>query len=513
MLVSRSVHTVDLSGLTKIDTMTKPPGFDTDAEELFAYYDDTARPLVQARNHELGIGLKNNRRPILIGLIKRVVDRLSVVYASQPTRWLRNEMTLQRLPEGHPDHVTMLRTLRLMQANLAWRYVDRIRSLLRSAFIRYVPNPCRRSVTMRIFNPNQVMREVDMGTPDCLETDRRIALRLTGERFEYWENTVDGWIPWWIDKNGNVLENQPLEFLVFDEDGMIVGQQNPYGDTLPIQYIKDDYSAGRAWLPPANSRLAIVEAVNGMANDTWNLLVHQAHQEIFIKTDNPGSIPNTTGPGLRQKVDRDVQIDVVNANTQIAAVQRVLEFFIRLGIVTEELPADEFDPSKKIVTGAAQKVREAPLRQRRENQIPLADIDEAEAWQKIVAVHNVHAPTWMRPMLNPNFELEVEVAEVNPPVDKRELLEAEARSQAMGASSTIDTIQRAENIDRHSAIRQFERVRQDNILYPPMVPMTINDGPRIADIASRQAPDPVTDNNDSVLDAIESSVAARSDLS
>ena len=181
---------------------------------------------------------------------------------------------------------------------------------------------------------------------------------------------------------------------------------------------------------------------------------------------------------------------------------------LREWVVSEDLPASEFDASKQVVTGASLRVQERPLTSRRESQIPLAERDERVAYDKIAAVHNFHAPAWGAPALNRDLTLEVEIADVVQPVDKRELLEAESRAMALGASSAIDLIQRLEDVGRDDAVKIYERVRADMALFPPTVADTEpdNDGPRLADVASAEdvAPDMVLDGNASVLDAIPS---------
>jgi hypothetical protein len=465
--------------LRDIDARTKPSGADDEWTLADAYYHDQSRATTVARLRQLGLGLAGNTRPLEVSLLRRVVDRLATIYDRAPTRWLTLGGT--RLPEDDSDHRAMDEVLRRAQYNLAWRHVDRTRALLRQAVIRVYPSDPRRSTVVRVFQPHNVMREVDAGSPDTMDTDRQFALCLAvdPEIWEWWTRTDDGWHMQWVDERGDPLddERQPL---------VATGFVCPYRE-LPVQIVYDDYSGGRAWIPPRNSRSSWVEAINAMSNDLWNLVVHEAHDTKAVSTDSPEEVPSEHGPGKAWALPRDATVSVLTGNPKIAESKAVLNNCVRLWTLSEDLPTSEFDDAKQVVTGAALRVQQGPLLARREAQVPLAEEDERQAWRRLRSVHNVHASTWNVARLREDTEMDVEIGQVHLPVDQRELLDVASRSLALGTRSVIDVIQEQANVDRPTAIRIYERVAADREAYPIAVGSSdlaaMQDGPRLADVA------------------------------
>lgn len=446
---------IDLDALKKADAAWKSSDYTDDVSSLVAYYDDASSDLTRQRLTELGVGLKANRRPLEVSLLRRVIDRIAVVYDRPATRWLLKPSG-ERFAEDSGEHRLMTEILDRAQYDLAWRRVDRRRALVRMCAVRFYPSDARRSVVLRTFDPSQILRSPSTHAPDCIDEDNRFALKLAGGAWEAWERTSDGWICFWLDEKGAPLESQP-----FGAAGAA-----PYPE-LPVQLIYDDWPDGRPWLPVRCSRLSWVEAINAISNDLWALIVTQAHSQRVLKSSNPTATwPSEAGPSTVVRIDADEDVEDLSANPRIAECQAVLESLTRLWMISEDLPASELDRSKQVVTGATLRVQEQPLLQRREAQIPLAREDERIAWRRLRAVHNFHAPDWGVPILNPTTELDVELADVEIPVDAREAQETIARSMALGSASVIDLIQAEHRVPRHQAIRIYERIQADREAYP-----------------------------------------------
>lgn len=444
----------EISELLKKDKDTKPKEFDEEVSTLVAYYDDVSRGLTFDRLMEMGLGIKDNRNPLEVSLLRRIIDRISVVYKNPPTRWLR--MGEQRLLESDPQHVLMQELLDKSQYDLAWRRVDRIRSLVRQCVIRFYPSDTEQSVVARVFTPNHVFREPDPVAADFLEEDRQFALALGGGIYEHFQRLSDGkWKVTWVDEEGTLTASQP------SLDGML-----PYGE-LPAMMVYDDWSGGRAWLPPRCSRRSWVEAINLIANDLWSLIVNQAHDKAIFKTDDPSrQFPSQHGHSTVATIHAEEDLEVLQSNPKIKECMDVLETLTRLWMISEDLPANELDKSKQVVTGATLKVQERPLISRMEAQAPLASRDEARSWAKFREVHNRFADMWGVESLDPDTVMEVEVADMLIPMDAREQQEVAARDMALGAASTIDHIQARFGVPRHKAIDIWHRVQDDMDDFP-----------------------------------------------
>ena len=287
---------------------------------------------------------------------------------------------------------------------------------------------------------------------------------------------------------GEFEEHQPFDMREDRSSApQITDLVSPYGD-LPVQLIYDEYPGGRPWLPPRGSRTSFVEAINAIANDLWALIVHQAHTDRFFKTDDTARVPSKKGPGMAAAIPSDTDVIDLQPNPKITESTNVLETFIKLWSVSEDLPVDEF-LKRQVTTGAALKASERALMARREAQALLAPDDERMAYRKLRAVHNTHAGsearpgTWDLPILDDGLSLEVEIGDVNGPTDARELQESHARSMALGSKSTIDLIMAETGAARHVAVKIYERVGVDRDKYPaPTNPGAHQSGPNLADV-------------------------------
>lgn len=468
--------------LRAIDAATKPPQAEADWIAATEYYEDRSRKSTIIANRDLGVGLADNAYPLEVGLLRRIIDRIAVVYSAPATRWLRRKN--KRLAESNKDHQAMVAALRRAQYDLAWSRIEKVRSLHRVDVLRFYASDARGSVVLRVFEPFNVLREPDPSAADSIDSDRQFALLLSksgeAETWEHWQKVSDGWIMQLVNEKGEALLTSQQPFAATD-------LVNPYGE-LPVQMLYDELPQGRAWLPPRASRTSWPRAINAIANDLWSLVTHQAHSRIITKSDNPAEMPALAAHGGTLNLNKNDSFEVHTPDPRIAECKEVLEDFAKLWSLSEDLPAAEFDKSKQVLTGAALLVQERALLARREAQIPLALEDERIAYRKFRAVHNVHTrggpdgpvPTWDLAELAEDTELEVEVADITEPIDAKALQDAAYRDIAIGACSIIDYIQRRDGVPRHVAIETYARVQEDRLTYPAAAEVTEGAGPQAA---------------------------------
>ncbi len=481
---------VNLAELKDIDAALKPAGADDEWILQSQYYEDRSRIETQKRLRDLGVGLANNPRPIEVSLLRRVIDRLAVVYDQPPTRWLTTA-DASRLDETDPDHIAMVHVLERAQYDLAWRRVDKMRALMRQVVVRYFPSDPLQSVVLRPFEPFNVIREPSATAPDLIEEDHRFALLLSksdngAETWEYWEREHDVWAMAIVDESGAMLPDQPFAMGRSVQDMRQLA--NPYAE-LPVQNVYDEYAGGRPWLSPRFSRTSFVESINAMSNDLWNLVVNQSHSDRFFKTDDPTRVPSKKGPGMAVAIPRDTDVMDLTPNPKITECQSVTDSMIKWFSVSEDLPIDEFI-NRQVVSGAALKASERALNARRDSQVLLLPNDERRAWDKFRAVHNVHSNGWGVGTLDESTTMEAQVGEMSSPVDMRELQEAGARGMALGSRSIIDVIMAETSSPRHTAVKIYERVTRDREQYPAPggAPQAdLQEGPRMAGVTNEEA--------------------------
>ena len=116
---------------------------------------------------------------------------------------------------------------------------------------------------------------------------------------------------------------------------------------------------------------------------------------------------------------------------------------------SEGLPADAFEASARVLTGSSLKAQMRELIERRKNQVPVAEEDEAAGWARFVAVHNAHR--FDPPLLD--AEPEVELGRSELPTDQREVIDVTAREMALGIASKVDAVMRLRNLSRDGRSR------------------------------------------------------------
>lgn len=497
------IYAKTLAALREADQRTKPAGADQEWSTLTAYYEDQSRTHTRRALEDLGMGLAANQLPIDVGpLLRQVVDRAATIYRRAPSRFLSRAGV--RLEEDSAEHELLEELLERAQYDVSWRRIDRRRTLCGQDVVRLYPDDQRRSVVLRSFGPHQVLRQVSMTGGDLMDSDESLALMLVGEAWELWYRHPDdrAWCAVWVDKDGALLAQQPF---ASEPD-----YRSPYA-VLPVQQVYVDFAGGQPWLPPPQSRLAYVRGINATVNDVLALVAYQAHStRVYQRVDPNNRLPESTGPGVVISIDRQEDVRDLVPSPAITQVVGVAELLLRLFSTSEYLPANEFDPAKALVTGAAYRVQLQPLQDRREDQISLVVPDERSMLTRLVAVHNVHASAWGQPTFPEDVELELEVPDMEAPTTETEAGNLAARQLAIGTASVIDLIQRESACSRSDAIARYERIRRDLELYPsrlaaqPAAATTVT-GPRPAGERRPpdQAPDAVLDGRDSVIDALD----------
>lgn len=498
---------VPIDRLREIDTATKPPGSNIEWAELSMLYADQNRAQTQEMLARLGLGLEDNDRPLdFASLVRQATHRSATVYNRAPSRWLVGPDG-ERISEEDPRHVAMTAALKKASYDLAWRKADRLRCLHEQVILRFYPSDHRRSVVVRIFEPHRVLREPDPACGDLMDHDASFAIELAGGVWEYWyRHPVDGaWCMVWCGKSGELHPRQPFRP---EEDF-----RSPF-EILPALQVYADFPGGAPWIPPRQGRQGWTQGIAALANDTLALAALQTHSQWVYKRENPENrLPDKIGPGTAITIDNRESLEAIKPSPAIGESQQVVKALLSMFAISEHLPANEFDPARPMLTGAALRVLLQPLIDRREDQVPMVPQDEATAWERFRAVHNLYAARWGRPELDPVAGIEVEVPDLEVPISPTDASNIAARRLALGLASSIDLIKEDVGCDRPDAIRRYQRVAEDMVRYPPPVmPAAPVEGPQLTSppgidpepgpTPENQGPDPVLDGRPSVIGAL-----------
>ena len=461
-----------IAELKQIDENYKPTGAVREWTLAHEYYEDRSRSTTIALNESLGVGIGGNAYPIEIGVFSRVIRRLASTYRAPASRWLLDSEG-ERLGDEAPAQRALTDLFRRMRYDIAWRRIDRLRTLFRQVVIRFYPSSARRAPVARVFAPYNVIRNPSASDGDVLSEDREFALRtsLTPERWEHWQR----------DPETGLWKMSTVEASGGDE-AKIEGFEatrgfSPYG-ALPAMLCYDEDPLGSPWLPPKSSRTALQCAINAKSNDLWALVRSQAHDDRYWATDDPELLPDVTGPGVEAAVPKDARLIEASPSPRISESEAVLRTAIKLWLVSEGIPSADLDDSKTILTGAALRVQERELRERREESVELARSDERLAWSIVRAINNVHAEAWGVPSFDETAEIDIELADVEAVTEPR-IDQAYWHAEiSAGYASAIDWIRRRDNIPRDAAIRLWARTQRDLATYPTLaLEPTLTTGP------------------------------------
>jgi hypothetical protein len=410
---------------------------------LLDYYRDTAAERTRAANRALGVGIREAARPLQIGLLRYAIDRQAVVYSGPPTRWLlRNG---QRLQAEDPQNQLMRRVYARSRIDLVCRKLDRLRNITGVVALEFAANGDG-SVRANIYTPDLIRRQPDpMWTTD-IRRDHAFALAHAGDHWTTWRplavgETAGPWSKRTIDGNGNQVAS-----------GLAA--------QVPVVLVYDDLPTN-AYPPIREHRLAACEAINAMANDLWANVRAETHTTRVWKGVPMELIPDSRGPGVELGVPVGTEVVDLTPKPQINASADVFTQMVSLYLISEDLPPDDLDKSKQVLTGAALRTRLFGLIERRKAQAMLAAADEDRMFVAIRQEYNAQAVLLGLPLLAADTTMEIELAPMDLPVDANLFVEAALKSIGAGILSKVEAVMRDRGIGREEALRVLEQIGAD----------------------------------------------------
>lgn len=451
---------VTIRAIKEADRKWKPGTFAEDAIMLASLADNRGRAIMLNHLQRVGMGDKENTRPLCVGVIPRLAESLSVLYRAPATRRLKRKREI--LPDSDPQSETFAELSQRALLDSVWSLVDYRRNLTRQCVLSFVESHAQQSVQARVFWPFEVFRMVSPAAADVLEEDEAIALQVLDSPreeecvYQLWEREGTTWRMWIVNGADSLHGPQP-----YGESGAV-----PFAE-LPILLVYDSLPAGAPWLAIPESRLDFALNVNALVNDLAYLVKLEAHSLKVAITDDPAAVrPTAVGPDRVWWMPGGSQVQVLSHNPQILGVNETVAAQLAMLALSESLPTDIFERKRTIHTGPALKAAERDLEARRQRQAPLAVETERRAFRKLRAIHNVFAREWGMDELAEDVSLVASFGRQWQPIDPKELQETWFKDLAVGAGSIIGYLQDRYNLDRQGAIDLYRQVQADRAAYP-----------------------------------------------
>lgn len=459
------------------DARWKGGSFDQDAGNLSALLDQRGRNATRAWLKTTGMGDPENTRPLVIGVIPRLTESLSVLYRVPATRRLRRGTEM--LADDDPQARLFADLAERMMLDNVWQAVDARRNLLRQCVVGLVESQRNESVQARIYEPHCVWRSPTASSADTMDDDAAIAIlvrdgaRAEDRVYQLWQHEDDdSWRCWMVSESGAMVGEQP-----YGPEGVV-----PFAG-LPLLMCYDDLPAGAAYLPIPESRLDFALNASALLNDLAYLVKLEAHTIKVLRSDDPRAAPKELGPDRITTIPESAQLSTLPQSPHIQDVVATIEHTLSMLALSESLPPDYLSPKRSVLTGPALKSSERDLEARRQRQRPLAVQDERKLFRKLRAVHNHFAASWGLDVLDEDLDLVAMFGRQWQPVDAAELQKTHGFDLAIGSGSLIGYMQERYNCDRPTAIAMFHEVQRDRETYPAQNtqnPAALVDGPRDA---------------------------------
>jgi hypothetical protein len=476
------VSFVDLNKLIERDRELKGGhSFDDESKNLTVIYNGEARSLTMAWLKVMGQGDDKNLKPFQTKLLKRFVHTAAVTYATPPTRRLEVSDTALGGDDG-PEQRLLASVYQGIDPKM--KGADRWRSLLGQSIPYCMPSSERsrkRRPIVRIFQPHNVLRDVDNGDADDMRSDAAVAFRINESEnpkqsvFHFWKHEDDGsWRAFRVDGNGDLIGG--------DADALFPDGEPPFLEA-PFLVMYDQDPEGQAWVPIDQTRSAFALGMNVVLNELMLLVKYEAHTPMYgAGFMNKDDVPDRIGPGEFWAFENpESRINTVPMNPKLAEMISISRYLSEAFASGEMLPADYFLASRKFETGAAGKLRQQDLEARRQDQAQAARETEETLFEIIRSIHNAYAETWKRRELPTDASLAVELGAPWFPVDLAELQKTWAFDLSIGAGSMIDYLMERRHITRDQAVKQWERIQLDRERFPVREnPAAILGGPKSA---------------------------------
>lgn len=453
---------VDIAKLIERDRELKGgPEFDEESINLTNIYQGQARALTRKWLKDMGQGDPDNIKPFQTKLLKRLIHTAAVTYATPPTRRLEVDGI------GMPDEMQARVEKSYRKTDRGLKQGDRWRTVLGQSVIFFSPSHRERRTNVRIFQPHNVLRDVDDSHADQISSDQQVAFRIkvdeddpTRSVFYYFVQVKEGiWDAFRVNGAGELIDD--------DRDALYPNGEVPF-DGAPFVMIYDEDPEGSAYVPIDETRTAFALGQNVVLNEVMYLLKQEAHTVLYGSGfTNTQDLPDKWGAGAFWGFeDPEASIQPVNLNPKLTESIAISRHIAEVFCAGEGLPADYFLASRKYESGAAGRLRQQDLEARRQDQQQDALETEEAIFVIKRAIENTYASQWKVKRIPEEAELAVELGRPWQPVDLAELQKTYAFDMSIGVASGIDYMMERDRSTYAQAVKKWEKTQIDREKYP-----------------------------------------------
>lgn len=409
------------------------------------------RHLVRRYLADQGMGIANDAYPLQVGLLRHVVDQLSVIYRTPPTRYL----TQGPIRVGDEDTAQTILWEQYERAHVdaVLREVDTRRSLWRTAFVRVYASDAAQRVKLAVFPPTAVYREPEPGEPDDLRADRRIVVERSDQTCELFERTDEGW-----------------RLTMYNSHGVPSGEPETL-DVLPLVGFWDGLP-DLPYLHPYEHRTEYMMKLAMIANELPASIKYNVHPRSTMESDaltGDQQLPEVEppvdiGPGVLAALAPGERMVIHELNPKIEAIASAVAEVVREWFRTESLPTDDFR-SSQAVSALGLRVLSEPLKERRERLAPFARESEVRLFDAFRYMHNLHNEDWNQPFIAEGRGLEVVLGTIDVPTAPSDHLEVLSREMALGLQSRLGALMSYRGLTRREALSELLQVEEDRAAF------------------------------------------------
>lgn len=408
-------------------------------ERLSLYLDEQADDTLRLIKEKWASDAVKSFRPVQVNLVRKIADKRATVYKRAPRR------TFDGWDQEKGE--ALYRTL---GANVVLKKANAMTGLFKTAMLQVLWHAKRETPRLCIVTPNVLDVEHD-GFP---ESPSRVAVthpapRMQDVTYSCW--TEDGYSK--RDYRGYPIAIEGNE-----------RNENPYG-LIPFVPLFDRFPESDFFLKGGQDIVDAQRAVNVALSNIWRATELQAHGQPVVKgvTDHDIFSHNYNwqqqGPKAIVTLPPNADFSFEAPNAPVEEMLKAVEFLIKQTAVANDLAANVFELDSKAESGAAKIAESRDLIESRADDIELWRRYEADLFEIIKTVVNVHAPG----TVPDSASITIDFAEIDETISDSERLQSYRDKIDMGLWSAVDALI-ADNPDirtREDAIEILQQRREE----------------------------------------------------
>ncbi len=372
-------------------------------------------------------------KPVCINIVKKIISRLAQVYQKPATRTV----------DGSDQDKELFSEIETAsRLGLKMKQASRYTKLLKTCLVKVS------------YRNGKIA--LDILTPDLLDIE-------TGKSPDDLKTVTITYYP----ASGNVRDTEYQRwtegtFQILDYKGdVITAEPNPYG-CPPFVALHDGLPLDDFFLPLPLDLISQQEAINLKLSDLLHVISLQSHGQPVSK-GLPEKAMLKIGPNQAINLPADTRdkthdFRFADTNAKIEETVTAIQALINWAYISHGLPASSISSDAKESSGVAKQVDNFELDEMRQDDRELFAGYEQALFNLIRIVNNTHS----KKQLSESSTLQVDFAEVKPPISEKEQLEVWDQLMEMGLMSLVDVAcRRNPDLSREDAEQLIFQVRED----------------------------------------------------